>query len=136
MKDRSDDPSHHERTLLPWSYISLPIIALLNKTFIFFPFGGARCSSVVEFPLMVCWIVGSILHGGPTELFLIPFSAPLDYYKVWHLFEETRYFLLCWNHGHLWCFSYCCRVNSTDGFCQFLDLSFVNGSREILSLRS
>ena len=24
MKDRSDDPSHHERTLLPWSYISLP----------------------------------------------------------------------------------------------------------------
>ena len=24
MKDRSDDPSHHERTLLPQSYISLP----------------------------------------------------------------------------------------------------------------
>ena len=24
MKDQSDDPSHHERTLLPWSYISLP----------------------------------------------------------------------------------------------------------------
>ena len=23
MKDRSDDPSHHERTLLPQSYISL-----------------------------------------------------------------------------------------------------------------
>ena len=23
MKDRSDDPSHHERTLLPRSYISL-----------------------------------------------------------------------------------------------------------------
>ena len=23
MKDRSDDPSHYERTLLPWSYISL-----------------------------------------------------------------------------------------------------------------
>ena len=23
MKDRSEDPSHHERTLLPWSYISL-----------------------------------------------------------------------------------------------------------------
>ena len=23
MKDRSDDPSHHERTVLPWSYISL-----------------------------------------------------------------------------------------------------------------
>ena len=26
MKDRSDDPSHHERTLLPLSYISLPFI--------------------------------------------------------------------------------------------------------------
>ena len=24
MKDRSDDPSHHERTLLPRSFISLP----------------------------------------------------------------------------------------------------------------
>ena len=24
MKDRSDDPSHHERTLLPRSYVSLP----------------------------------------------------------------------------------------------------------------
>ena len=23
MKDRSNDPSHHERTLLPWSYILL-----------------------------------------------------------------------------------------------------------------
>ena len=25
MKDRFDDPSHHERTLLPRSYISLPL---------------------------------------------------------------------------------------------------------------
>ena len=25
MKDRSDDPSHHERTLLPRSYISLTV---------------------------------------------------------------------------------------------------------------
>ena len=25
MKDQSDDPSHHERTLLPRSYISLPL---------------------------------------------------------------------------------------------------------------
>ena len=32
MKDRSDNPSHHERTLLPRSYISLQIVltALLN----------------------------------------------------------------------------------------------------------
>ena len=26
MKDRSDDPSHNERTLLPQSYISLPMV--------------------------------------------------------------------------------------------------------------
>ena len=33
MKDRSDDPSHHERMLLPQSYISLPIIMeILGKT--------------------------------------------------------------------------------------------------------
>ena len=28
MKDRSDDPSHHERTLLPRNYISLPALSL------------------------------------------------------------------------------------------------------------
>ena len=28
MKDRSDDPSHHERMLLPRSYISLPYVAV------------------------------------------------------------------------------------------------------------
>ena len=42
---------------------------------------GARCSSVVRaFAhgswLMVRWIVGLILHGGPIELFLIPASTP------------------------------------------------------------
>ena len=30
MKDRSDDPSHHERTPLPRSYISLPQITQPN----------------------------------------------------------------------------------------------------------
>ena len=32
MKDRSDDPSHHERTLLPWSYISLLVLTRQDKT--------------------------------------------------------------------------------------------------------
>ena len=36
---------------------------------------GARCSSVVERSFVVRWVVGSIPHGGPTELFLIPPSA-------------------------------------------------------------
>ena len=31
MKDRSDDPSHHERTLLPRSYISLPNIEKMHQ---------------------------------------------------------------------------------------------------------
>ena len=41
MKDRSDDPSHHERTLLPRSYISLVrsdvnIVALAPRVIDFF----------------------------------------------------------------------------------------------------
>ena len=35
MKDRSDDPSHHERTLLPRSYISLPFIKRYSSHFIY-----------------------------------------------------------------------------------------------------
>ena len=31
MKDRSDDPSHHERTLLPRSYISLLYVKWIRK---------------------------------------------------------------------------------------------------------
>ena len=59
MKDRSDDPPHHERTLLPRSYVPLP-----------WYIRRARCSSVVR------WVVGSILHGGPIALFLVPAIAP------------------------------------------------------------
>ena len=33
MKDRSDDPSHHERTLLPRSYICKAFDAALYKIF-------------------------------------------------------------------------------------------------------
>ena len=64
MKDRSDDPSHYERTLLPQGYISLP--HLLVTSFILF----------IEHSLMIRWVVGSILHGGPSELFHVPASAP------------------------------------------------------------
>ena len=32
--------------------------------------------NVVEHLLMVKWVVGSILHGGPIELFLVPASDP------------------------------------------------------------
>ena len=30
MSDRSDDPSHHEQTLLPRSYISLPVLLTVS----------------------------------------------------------------------------------------------------------
>ena len=36
----------------------------------------ARHSSVAERPLMVRWVVGSILHGGLIDLFLFPVGAP------------------------------------------------------------
>ena len=36
---------------------------------------GASHSSLVKRPLMVRCVVGSIPHGGPTELFLIPVSV-------------------------------------------------------------
>ena len=35
MKARSDDPSHHERTLLPRSYISLPGVGGGSNVYIF-----------------------------------------------------------------------------------------------------
>ena len=33
---------------------------------------GARCKFVVEHLFMVRWVVGSIAHGGPIELFHVP----------------------------------------------------------------
>ena len=35
---------------------------------------------------MVRWVVGSILHGGPIGLFLVPVSAPrLVYQRPWYV---------------------------------------------------
>ena len=48
---------------------------------------GAGRSSEVGRSLMVRWIVGSILHGGPSELFLVPASAP-------HLVQQRPWFVL------------------------------------------
>ena len=84
MKDRSDDPSHHERTLLPRSYISLQtkvdsdnstqqfiksfrlqngVNDAFHKRENVFDMAGAGRSSEVERSLMVRWVVRSILHG-------------------------------------------------------------------------
>ena len=66
MKDRSDNSSHHERTLLPRSYILLELIEC-----------GARCSSMVR--AFAHGAMGRRINpswSGPIELFLIPASAP------------------------------------------------------------
>ena len=35
-----------------------------------------RCSSMIEHQLMMQWVIGSIPHGEPVELYLIPAYAP------------------------------------------------------------
>ena len=38
---------------------------------------------------MVQWVVGSILHGGPIDLFLVPASAPrLVYQRPWYVLSR------------------------------------------------
>ena len=83
MKDRSDDPSHHEQTLLPGSYISL------------FTDKGAGRSSEVERSLMVRWVVGSILHG----------VDPLSYFSFHPVFHDW-----C-NKGRGMCYPVCGMVH-------------------------
>ena len=34
------------------------------------------CNSVAERPVMVRWVIGSILHGGPIKQFLVLGNAP------------------------------------------------------------
>ena len=53
MKGRSDDPSHHEGTLLPWSYISLPKPTEMQcspvvKAIYFYLFIFYRCPDTVK----------------------------------------------------------------------------------------
>ena len=58
MKDRSDDPSHHERTLLPRSYISLqisnghslfPAVGLSPLSVVVFTTAGVRKNTLARF---------------------------------------------------------------------------------------
>ena len=59
---------------------------MLKKTEFYHSACGARCSSVVERPLMVRWFVGSIHHGEPIQLFLVSASAPwLMQERLWYL---------------------------------------------------
>ena len=65
MKDRSNDPAHHEQTLLPRSYISLPSMEPERDADLW-----------LERSLVVQRVVGPIPRGGPIELFLVPTSVP------------------------------------------------------------
>ena len=85
QKDRSDDISHHERTPLPRSYISLPVNPentvisstsgyLTNNTLIW---DGER--DVAQSRAFAHGAMGRRIDpswGGPIELFLVPASAP------------------------------------------------------------
>ena len=84
MKDRSDDPSHHERTLLSRSYISLPGVKEVIICTILPVVVRARERNVLFNDAL---LVSAFAHGamggridpswgGPIELFLVPASAP------------------------------------------------------------
>ena len=50
MKDRSDDPSHHEQTLLPRSYISFPLMkGIDNGNCIFYQGSNSGDANVLIF---------------------------------------------------------------------------------------
>ena len=60
MKDRSDDPSHHERTLLPRSYISLPhpfdtLPSTCQRWRTWLLRTWSRCRLPSFFPFVICW---------------------------------------------------------------------------------
>ena len=47
---------------------------------------GERCNSMVECPLMLLCVTGSIPHSGPIEIFLVPTSAPrLVQQRPWYV---------------------------------------------------
>ena len=47
MKDRSDDPSHHEQTLLPRSYISLPQKRKKEKSIGYMNHSASMCWNMI-----------------------------------------------------------------------------------------
>ena len=79
MKDRSDDPSHHERTLLPWSYVSLPVYSVLVTIYV------ANASSLhlqINFMLLLkaycltalTYLMDKVLLGNKHILFVPKFT--------------------------------------------------------------
>ena len=92
MKDRSDDPSHHERTLLPRSYISL----LINKkegrnvlfndtlnTFYLQLYGNVLFNDALN--TFYLWLYGNVLFNNTLNTFY------LQLYGVRHGKGSFRY---------------------------------------------
>ena len=74
MKDRSDDPPHHERTLLPRSYISLLFLNPYHESVITLCVERDVAQSIACPPLKRS-VVGSILLSGPScSLGYFPFQ--------------------------------------------------------------
>ena len=75
MKDRSDDPSHHERTLLPRSYISLPtpwrIDPTTHRTTSERSYHGATSRSPPH-EGSIRWPIAPQANALTTELHLVP----------------------------------------------------------------
>ena len=73
------------RASAPWKSIRSWCNGSLDRSFMVDPLSNSHSSqcSMEKHSLMVQWIVGSILHGGPIELFLIPASAPWKSIHSW-----------------------------------------------------
>ena len=109
MKDRSGDPSHHERTLLPRSYISLAVNFRARTTLARL---GAGRSSEVERSLMVRWVIGSILHG----------VDPLNYFSFQPVLHDW-----C-NKGRGMCYPVCGMVHIKEPLLLIDNSSLCGGS--------
>ena len=52
-------------------YVCMYVCMYVHYMYMYECMQGARCNSIVEHPLMVLWLIGSIPHGGLIEPFLI-----------------------------------------------------------------
>ena len=121
MKDRSDDPSHHERMLLPRSYISLHFyeetllpmrINSKASTNIFFPLGkmiGMVRLRIRFIPTSQSWEIGSPPTGGAGRMKL-SCVVPATVIRIWLIHTSWgKTFHLCvstvsvfWQFATLW----------------------------------
>ena len=81
MKDRSDDPSHHERTLLPRSHISLPRLGSTKNTRTHHVTYRCITKSYVRRKQIYCWSLVSAR---------VDFDPPASIYFIVSNFSRSR----------------------------------------------